>query len=83
MIVTSTDLKTNLGKYLDLLNKEDVIITRNGRKVAKLTKEEDNKLAEILPLFGLLADTELSAMTDHDIKDVIYEERSRRHERLD
>ncbi len=36
MIVNSTDLKNNLGKYLRECMKEDVIITSNGRKTAKL-----------------------------------------------
>ncbi len=41
MIVNSTDLKNNLGKYLHLSAKEDIIITSNGRKVAKLSAYED------------------------------------------
>jgi prevent-host-death family protein len=38
MIVNSTDIKTNFGKYLELVQNEDVIITRNGKPVAKLLK---------------------------------------------
>ena len=83
MIVTSTDLKTNLGKYLDLLDKEDIIITRNGRKIGKITKEEDDKLADMRSLFGLLAGTELSNMSDAEIRDAIHEERGRRHGCID
>lgn len=37
MIVHSTDFKTNLGKYLDMLKEEDIYILRNGRPVGKLT----------------------------------------------
>jgi len=36
MIVNSTDLKNNLGKFLRDCLKEDVIITNNGRKIAVL-----------------------------------------------
>ena len=46
MIVNSTDLKNNLGKYLRECIKEDVIITSNGRKTAKLSaysKDEEIK----------------------------------------
>ena len=46
MIVNSTDLKNNLGKYLRDCMKEDVIITSNGRKTAKLSaysKDEGEK----------------------------------------
>lgn len=83
MRVTATELKTNLGKYLDLLSTEDVIITRNGRKIAKLVKEEDDILSEIRSLFGILADSELSKMTNDEIKDVVHEERSKRYDRAD
>ena len=36
MIVTATEFKTNFGKYLDMLTKEDIFITRNGKTVAKV-----------------------------------------------
>ncbi len=38
MIVNSTEFKTNLGKYLDLLKKEDIYILRNGKPAAMVTK---------------------------------------------
>ena len=41
MIVNSTDLKNNLGKYLRLSAREDIIITSNGIKVAKLSAYEE------------------------------------------
>ena len=31
MSITATELKTNLGKYLMLAEKEDIYITRNGK----------------------------------------------------
>lgn len=34
MIVNSTEFKTNLGKYLDLLKNEDIYILRNGKPAA-------------------------------------------------
>jgi prevent-host-death family protein len=37
MIVKATDLKNNLGKYLRECQKQDVIITSNGNKTAKLS----------------------------------------------
>jgi len=39
MQVSFTELKANLGEYLDLLGTGDIIITRNGRKIARLVKE--------------------------------------------
>lgn len=40
MIVKATEIKNNLGKYLKLLDQEDIIILKNGSPVAKLTKQE-------------------------------------------
>ena len=36
MIVTSTEIKNNFGKYIRLAAKEDIIITKSGKKVGKL-----------------------------------------------
>lgn len=38
MRVTTTDMQNAFGKYLSLAEKEDIIITKNGRSVAKLTR---------------------------------------------
>jgi prevent-host-death family protein len=39
VVVTATDLKQNLGKYLDYVEEQndDVVITKNGNKIARLT----------------------------------------------
>lgn len=37
MIVNATDLKNNLGKYLRLSATEDIIVSSNGRKIARLS----------------------------------------------
>src|SRR5690554_5711465 len=37
-VITATDLKQNLGKYLDFVEEQnDVVITKNGLKIARLT----------------------------------------------
>jgi Uma2 family endonuclease len=41
MIVTATEVQNSFGKYLKLLEKEDVIITRNGKKIARLSVYRD------------------------------------------
>lgn len=38
MRVNSTDLQNAFGKYLALLEKEDIIVVKNGKTVAKLSK---------------------------------------------
>lgn len=38
IVITATELKLNLGKYLDkTIDKEDVVITKNNKKIARLT----------------------------------------------
>ena len=40
MIITATEFKLNLGKYLDMVGKEDLFITRNGKTVAKVVNPQ-------------------------------------------
>jgi Uma2 family endonuclease len=40
VIVSSTEVQNNFGKYLMLATKEDIIITRNGMVIAKLSAVE-------------------------------------------
>ena len=80
MVVTATDLKTNLGKYLDLLDTEDIIVTRNGRRVARLIRDEEDVLAEVQSLYGILAVSEDSGEGE---KNAVKEERVRRYDNLD
>lgn len=37
MIISSTEVQNNFGKYLMMAAKEDIIITKNGNVVARLT----------------------------------------------
>ncbi len=38
IIITATELKQNLGKYMDVVEQQnDVVITKNGTKIARLT----------------------------------------------
>lgn len=38
IVITATELKQNLGKFLDFVEQQnDVVITKNGKKVARLT----------------------------------------------
>lgn len=41
MIVNSTELQNNFGKYLMLAAQEDIIITRNGTPIAKLSAVQE------------------------------------------
>ena len=54
MIVTATEFKTNLGKYLEMAKKQDIFITKNGKSIARLTSPTVNKLALLDNLVGVL-----------------------------
>ena len=53
MLITATELKMNLGKYLLLAETEDVFITKNGKVVAKLTNADRVEMAK--SLFGMIS----------------------------
>lgn len=44
MIVSSTELQNNFGKYLMLAAQEDIVITRNGLEIAKLSAIRESAL---------------------------------------
>lgn len=54
MSITATELKQNLGKYLLLSAKEDILITKNGKPIAKLTNPYQNRVNTAKSLFGIL-----------------------------
>lgn len=54
MIVTATEFKTNLGKYLEMATMQDVFITKNGKSIARLTSPSVNKLAVLDALVGII-----------------------------
>lgn len=56
MIVTATELKTNLGKYLEIAKQQDVFITKNGKTIARLTSPSVNKLSVLDSLVGIATD---------------------------
>ena len=57
MSITATELKANLGKYLQLAATEDVYITQYGKIVAKLTNPFKNRVEIAESLFGILPQT--------------------------
>ena len=56
MIVTATELKTNLGKYLEIARQQDVFITKNGKNIARLTSPSVNKRSVLDSLVGIATD---------------------------
>ena len=66
MMVTSTEFKLNLGRYLDLVSQEEIIITKNGHRIAKLITDEEDLVSVAQSLFGITANVNF---TDDKIKE--------------
>ena len=54
MIVTATEFKANLGKYLEMATSQDIFITKNGKSIARLTDPAVDKLALLDDLVGIV-----------------------------
>lgn len=63
MLVALSDLKVNVGKYVDLADTEDVIITKYGKPAAKIIRYDKEpwyaktlpeKITSVDSLFGTL-----------------------------
>ena len=53
MIVTATEFKINFGKYLEMITKEDIFITRNVKTIAKVVNPQ---VSAVDSLHGMLKD---------------------------
>ena len=58
--VTATDLKTNLGKYLNLASKEEISITKNGEEIAVLIPPKPRK-SWVDDLIGVIPSADIDA----------------------
>jgi len=45
MIVTTTELQNNFGKYLNLMQNEPIVFTKNGKIIGKLVPIKGDKKA--------------------------------------
>jgi prevent-host-death family protein len=76
MLVTATEFKSKLGKYLDIVGNEDIFITKNGKSVAKLSSAKQSKIDIVKSLIGIIPN---DGMTLEQAR----EERLARHEIAD
>ncbi len=53
MIITATEFKTNLEKYLELVNEEDILIKKNGKVIAQLSSPQNNKISALRSLIAI------------------------------
>lgn len=57
MMVTATELKSNLGHYLDLAEHEDILVSKNGKVAAKLSNPYADRASAMESLFGIFPST--------------------------
>ena len=79
MEITATDLKLNLGKYLSQVGQEDIIISKNGRPVARLARYKERVSDSLV---GVLDAGMLPEGFGGDYRQLIREERIRDYEDL-
>ena len=53
MIITITEFKSNIDMYLKLASTEDIIITKYGKAIARLTEPKLDKMAILNSLVGI------------------------------
>lgn len=75
MEITATELKKNLGKYLEMAEKEDVLITKNGKIIAVLKGAENDITYKLSALYsfigsGISPDGKGPEYTDEEIKEM-------------
>ncbi|MCD8327505.1 MAG: type II toxin-antitoxin system prevent-host-death family antitoxin [Ruminococcus sp.] len=54
MIVTATEFKLNLGKYLALAETEDILLSKNGKVSVKLVNNNVDRVEAMQSLFGFI-----------------------------
>jgi antitoxin (DNA-binding transcriptional repressor) of toxin-antitoxin stability system len=60
MLITATELKGNIGMYLDTAEREDIFVTRKGKVVAKISKPFADKVALLDSLAGIAKDANMT-----------------------
>lgn len=55
MIITTTELQNNFGKYISIMQKEAIIFTKNGKVIGKMVPVKGDKKAAFEKLKALKA----------------------------
>ena len=63
--ISVSDLKVNAGKYVNMAQEQDILITKNGKIVAKLVTAKPDKKAAWDSLTGIFKNIDLC---DKDIE---------------
>ena len=77
--VTATEFKANFGKYTELAEREDILITKSGKSVLKVSAVKQDKVRDMESLFGVVPWNG----EDIDIKQIKAERLAKKYESLD
>ena len=77
MIITATEFKNKVGKYLKAARDEEIIISKNGRYIAKLTAIKEYEYPATQSLVGVF-----EKAADYSIEDA-KKERLKKYESPD
>lgn len=72
MEITETELKMDLGKYLDYQGSDDIVITKNG-KITKILSNPNKR--DLLLQFAKSVKTKKFTLSDDEIKEMRIRER--------
>ena len=68
MVVTATEFKANFGKYLELIVKEDVFITRNGKTVANVVNPQISAVDSLRGMLGgISTDIDMDSLREESL----------------
>jgi prevent-host-death family protein len=77
MIITATEFKNKVGEYLEIAQREEVIISKNGKNIVKLVAIDENEYPATKALTGVF---EKAASYQSDI---VKGERLKKYENID
>ncbi len=61
MLITVNEFKNNIDKYLMLVAKFDIYITKNGKSIVKLTSTTADKITVLDNLVGIISAENINA----------------------
>ena len=62
MVISATEFKSNIGKYLTLVATQNIFITKNGKNIAKLSSVKQDKVEMMKSLFGIIPNNDTSLL---------------------
>ena len=71
LVITATELKQHLSKYLKIAQKREILITKNGRTVNKLANMQQERWDKLMKAISLVHGYE--NVTDEELEEMRFE----------